>query len=164
MEMEGSLYGTPIMAAAAHGRADIVRLLVRLGARIFYRSGNGESRSAVYEARNQPRVLRWLLVLRFCDQGMLTNAAVNPGAVIRTWSGSHTVRYQLDAGETQSPNESSLQFARRLQIIKASKAGKVVVQSLRTSKSPASACKEENKKESDCRLQTVCLPGAQGRG
>ncbi|KPI36255.1 Vegetative incompatibility protein HET-E-1 [Cyphellophora attinorum] len=75
LEVEGGPYGTPLMAAALYGRLEMVKLLVRAGAKVAYYSPQAnEYRSALLNARTQRHddVVRWLLVERFTEVRSIT--------------------------------------------------------------------------------------------
>ena len=66
LELEGSDYGTPLMAACAIGRLAAVKLLVVRDARTSYVK-DGQAYSAFTAAKYHPQVRRWLLVGRFME-------------------------------------------------------------------------------------------------
>lgn len=65
---------TALMGACEFGRLAAVRFLIRsAGARVSYTSvSTGRPFSAVYAARNYPKIVQWLLVGRYTDQEKLT--------------------------------------------------------------------------------------------
>lgn len=64
LEVEGGEHGTPLMVAAVAGRTEVVKHLVRKGARICY-SKDDEIVSAIRKARDHAEIKQWLLVGRF---------------------------------------------------------------------------------------------------
>lgn len=66
LEIEGSEYGTPLMAACATGRLAAVKVLVARGARTSY-TKEGQFYGVLTAARHHPQVRRWLLVGRFLE-------------------------------------------------------------------------------------------------
>lgn len=122
-EIEGSEHGTPIMEAAAHGRLELVKLLVRHGAKTVYcvssDPGVPEVRNVFDVCRGHPRVQRWLLVGRFTEQrSRLLPESRYGGDSIETsflpWCGPGVFRYLLPPEERQRQGESMLGYAARL--------------------------------------------------
>ncbi len=66
LELEGGDHGTALMGACAAGRLEVVKALVRKGARTSY-TKDGQLFSALSTARLHPKVTRWLLVGRFME-------------------------------------------------------------------------------------------------
>lgn len=75
IEIEGSTYGTPLLHACAYDKLDMVRELVRRGARLEYVGQDGVYRSAVGVAKAFPRVVGYLIASRFWDQPRLSMEA-----------------------------------------------------------------------------------------
>ena len=81
MELKGSTEGRPLMVACAHGRKEVVKLLVRRRARVAYvkhngggHNGGGDNgpeatvvRNALEYAEAYPDIVRWLLIGRHTD-------------------------------------------------------------------------------------------------
>ena len=66
IDLEGSKYGTPLMAACATGRLAAVKVLVARGAKTSYVK-DGQVYGAFAAAKYHPQVRRWLLVGRFME-------------------------------------------------------------------------------------------------
>ncbi|KAK3372615.1 ankyrin repeat-containing domain protein [Podospora didyma] len=120
IETECLLHGTPVMAAARCGRLELLKVLVRRGARTGYDSSSGTYRTAVYCGRRHPHVVRWLVVERFTEQLKLSEDAFplpDRTAVkeIKPWSGLVVVEFPLAAGWRKRWDESSEEYAARLQ-------------------------------------------------
>ncbi|KAI9150548.1 putative ankyrin-2 ankyrin [Paramyrothecium foliicola] len=125
---------TPLMIAASYGRLEVVKLLVRRGARLQYKSGSTWM-SAVMAARHFPEVIQWILVSRFSEQGKIEghcDSETDPlkEGMVRPWSGPRLGMYKLFDAAGQGWHESMLQYATRLEKIRRSHRGKVVVYNL----------------------------------
>ena len=73
--------GTPLMVACMYGRLAAVKLLVRLGALLWYEK-NGSIVSAVQAALPFPHIVRWLMVERFTELRLLSPCqSSSPGNV-----------------------------------------------------------------------------------
>ena len=70
LELEGGDHGTPLMGACATGRLEVVRALVRKGAKTSYIK-DGEVFSALSAAKDHVKVRQWLLVGRFMEGPLL---------------------------------------------------------------------------------------------
>ena len=70
LDFPGGDHGTPLMGACAAGRLEVMKTLVRKGARTSY-TLDGQLFSALDAARLYPKVTRWLLVGRFVDGPLL---------------------------------------------------------------------------------------------
>ena len=66
LELPGGDYGTPLMGVCAMGRLDVVKTLVREGARTSY-TYDGKFFSALAAAKHNPKPKRWLLVYRLVE-------------------------------------------------------------------------------------------------
>ena len=70
LELEGGSHGTPLMAACATGRLEVVKALVRKGAKTSYIKDD-QVFSALTAAKHHVKVRRWLLVDRFMEGPLL---------------------------------------------------------------------------------------------
>ena len=70
LELEGGHYGTPLMGACATGRLEVVKALVRKGAKTSYIKDD-EVFSALSAAKHHVKVRQWLLVGRFMEGPLL---------------------------------------------------------------------------------------------
>lgn len=78
LELVGGDHGTPLMGACAAGRLEVVKILVRKGAKTSY-TLDGEVFSVIAAARLYPKVTRWLLVGRFLEGPLsIENSKVEP--------------------------------------------------------------------------------------
>lgn len=68
IEMEGSPEGSPLMIACSFGRLNMVKLLVRRGARLEYTNDKGGYRSAFASMQSHPHLVKWFLRERFWEQ------------------------------------------------------------------------------------------------
>lgn len=131
VEFEGHSAGTALMVAAATGELDIVKILVRRGARISYTSPSSHFvRSAVTYSEPYPEIRRWLLVEQFTDQKKIefNNAAESQPdtAEMRPWAGVGKAEVPLVGHRAQQPLESLKSYLVRLNRIKTSYRGLVV--------------------------------------
>ncbi|KAI2469788.1 ankyrin [Annulohypoxylon bovei var. microspora] len=90
MEFEGCPDGTALMAACCARRLEPVMFLVRRGAALSYYGSNG-FRTALDKSKTSERILKWLLVTRFTDQGKIMESSNNDSSIepvsVRSWSG-----------------------------------------------------------------------------
>ena len=70
LDLPGGDHGTPLMGACAAGRLEVVKTLVRKGARTSYVE-DGELFSVLTAAKSYPKIIRWLLVGRFAEGPLL---------------------------------------------------------------------------------------------
>ncbi|KPM44161.1 hypothetical protein AK830_g2367 [Neonectria ditissima] len=117
IEQDGSSFGTPLMCAIACGKMDMVKLLVRRGAKLEYIDGDGTYRSGLVESLPHPEVTKWLLVRRYQDQNKLTNTSFNGEAVLKLWSGKRVLKVALKSWQQRRWDESTLDFCIRLKKI-----------------------------------------------
>jgi len=120
LEAEGSDQGTALMLAASKKLLDMVKILVRRGARISYMSGSGIARSAVKIARSNgfTEIVDWLIRGRFVDQKTLGDGSAaivaDEPPIIRPWSGTKVYPYPIPNFPSQKFYESSFGYAKRL--------------------------------------------------
>ncbi|KAI1209261.1 ankyrin [Annulohypoxylon truncatum] len=90
IEFEGCPDGTALLAACYAGRLESVILLVRRGAVLSYFGPNG-FRTAFDKNKTPKRILQWLLVTRYTDQGKIKEAPNDSSfaepVMLRSWSG-----------------------------------------------------------------------------
>ena len=67
LDLVGGDDGTPLMGACAAGRLEVVKILVRKGARTSYTAEEGKVVNVLDAARLHPKITRWLLVGRFAE-------------------------------------------------------------------------------------------------
>ncbi|KAL6401092.1 hypothetical protein AUP68_16816 [Ilyonectria robusta] len=114
IEHEGSPLGTPLMVAAAFGKLDIVKLLVRRGAKLGYVDKNETYRSAFISSLLHTEVTAWLLVGRFRDQQKLADCPFWENAMVKTWSGTRAAQVELKPYEQLRWGESMLDYCKRI--------------------------------------------------
>ncbi|KAF7533510.1 hypothetical protein G7054_g7020 [Neopestalotiopsis clavispora] len=132
IDFEGSPYGSALMAAAGMNRIESVKFLVRQKASIFYEGRQGFT-SAVAIGASSHRVVQWLLVGRFQEQGKLeaspelgeSTAETFPTGPHRSWFPT-SIHLRLCGKFERQPHESSLAYLTRLASIKREMRGKVV--------------------------------------
>ncbi|KAF3008267.1 hypothetical protein E8E14_002202 [Neopestalotiopsis sp. 37M] len=132
IDFEGSPYGSALMAAAGMNRIESVKFLVRQKASIFYKGRQGFT-SALVVGASSHRVVQWLLVGRFQEQGKLEAAPELGGSTTgtltmgphRSWS-PISIHLRLCGKFERQPHESSLAYLTRLASIKREMRGKVV--------------------------------------
>ncbi|KAI4602530.1 hypothetical protein KJ359_009778 [Pestalotiopsis sp. 9143b] len=132
VDFEGSPYGSALMAAAAMNRIESVKFLVRRNASIFYTGKHGFTSAVMAEVTPQ-RVVEWLLVKGFQDQGKLEETSDSHGAAedssdVRARLSWCPIRIQLrlNADFERQPHESLFAYLRRLAIIKKQMRGRIV--------------------------------------
>lgn len=132
VDFEGSPYGSALMVAAAMNRIESVKFLVRRNASIFYTGKQGFTSAVMAEVTPQ-RIIEWLLVKRFQDQGKLEATSDSHGAVedppnLRarlSWCPTR-IQLRLNADFERQPHESLFAYLRRLAIIKEQMRGRIV--------------------------------------
>ncbi|KAI0909632.1 ankyrin repeat-containing domain protein [Ustulina deusta] len=120
--------GTALTIAAAHGQLDVVKYLIRRGAKVFHES-RGLRGSALVAAHGKKEVLQWLLVDRYTDQAKITNANPNEDEEdrqVREWTGAIQVRLSLKWEWKKRRTETMLEYAFRFQNIMIALRGKLV--------------------------------------
>ncbi|KAI1124252.1 ankyrin repeat-containing domain protein [Nemania abortiva] len=126
--------GTALTVAAAHGQLEVVKYLVRRGAKLSNQSsGSHEGTSAWMVAYEQKEVLQWLLVDRHTDQSKIMHAnadADGEDRQVKEWSGVTQAKMPLKWEWEKRRGESMLEYAERFQEIKEEFRGKVVVNSI----------------------------------
>ncbi|KAF4453712.1 hypothetical protein F53441_3721 [Fusarium austroafricanum] len=125
IDFEGSCFGSAVMNASACGSLDAVRALARNGAKLTY-TCQGKFRSC-YSLAGTEEVREWLLSGRFRDQRRITEQPNHacPQEVI-PWCGYVQVEVKLYGMTARWPEESTLDYAKRLSGIRRSWQGKVV--------------------------------------
>ena len=129
IDTEGSEQGTALMAAATHGRLEVVKHLVRSGANVQYNNTSNSKtfRSALVAARRHPQVLQWLLVGRYVDQRQLTREPPHANVEVRPWSGVEPAfEYELKRVDKRRRAEPSFEYLKRITMLKKGLLGKVV--------------------------------------
>ncbi|ETS86026.1 hypothetical protein PFICI_04051 [Pestalotiopsis fici W106-1] len=129
IDFEGSPYGSALMAAAGMNRIESVKFLVRHGASICYEGKEGFTSAVVVGASSQ-RVVQWLLVGRFQDQGKLeavseSSTIITENVPIHSWSPAR-LNFRLAGKFERQPDESSLDYLKALAEIKKNLRGQVV--------------------------------------
>lgn len=132
IDFEGSPYGSALMAAAGMNRIESVKFLVRRNASISYIGKQGFT-TAVIAGETPQRVIDWLLVKRFQDQGKLeatsgSNKVVDDSSDPRSrfsWCPTN-IQLRLNAEFERQPHESLFAYLRRLTIIKKQMRGRIV--------------------------------------
>lgn len=115
IDLEGSLYGSPLMTACALGCFDVVRQLVRSGAELLYVSEEGLLRSAVSLSSRHHKVTRWLLVDRHVEQRKLEHQPAQCTSQHGVWGGPRLFKLELPAYVQRDFGESRWDHLRRLQ-------------------------------------------------
>ncbi|KAH6983535.1 hypothetical protein BKA56DRAFT_583810 [Ilyonectria sp. MPI-CAGE-AT-0026] len=127
IEHEGSPLGTPLMVAAAFGKLDVVKLLVRRGAKLEYVDKNETYRSAFISSLLHTEVTAWLLVGRFQDQQKLADCPFWENATVKTWSGTRAAQVELKPYEQLRWGESMLDYCKWILQIRKSLVGQRVI-------------------------------------
>lgn len=131
IDFEGCSLGSALMIACACGRLDAVKFLVRRGAAISYVGRNGLT-SALVAGHRSKKILAWLLVGQFTEQGRLNcddkPSSSSTASEIQPWSGIQKMALQLVGWREMQPHESSLQYAKFLLKLKRKLRGEVIPQ------------------------------------
>ena len=128
IEREGCENGTPLMIAGFFGRLEVVKMLMRMGAKSQYTTPAGESRCLIRAAKGSPAVIRWLICEQFSDQLRICDGCDNRdncAQEIKNWSGVRVVEYQLEPIERREMGESSLEYGVFLQNLRKYLLGRV---------------------------------------
>ena len=126
IEMEGSPEGSPLMTACSFGRLNMVKLLVRRGARLEYTNEKGCYRSAFDSMQPHPYLVKWFLRERFWEQRRLQLCPSSDAAEERPWAGARNSKFQLPRHIWQRWDESMAEVLRRRWAFRESIRGKVV--------------------------------------
>ncbi|KAH8897603.1 ankyrin [Thozetella sp. PMI_491] len=132
IELMGPEEGTPAMTACNYGRLDVLRTLVRAGARVRYDTNDGRCHSVMLAGRRHPAIIRWFLVERFTEQPRLEynieqDLENGRAQAAVAWTGiKRDVGYVLRGSNRRRWQESSLDFAKRLSQLRGKLLGKVV--------------------------------------
>ncbi|KAH7153507.1 ankyrin repeat-containing domain protein [Dactylonectria macrodidyma] len=127
IELESLPFGTPLMYAAVFGKLDVVKLLVRRGAKLEYTNTDGVYRSAHVASAQYPDMNAWLLRGRFQDQPKLTGDAFWGDAQVRCWSGRRAAQVKIKSCDQRRWKESTLDYCKRFWHIRKGFAGRQVV-------------------------------------
>jgi ankyrin repeat protein len=126
LELEGSSFGTPLLAACNRGVLSSVRYLIRRGANIFS-CKNGEEQSAVQAAKLFPEIIQWLLAERHTEQPKLCwLPAASTEQELSSWSGPMTVEVPIDGLYSPTGGASSFERAKDLAELRKYLQGRVV--------------------------------------
>ncbi|KAF5671107.1 hypothetical protein FDENT_10991 [Fusarium denticulatum] len=125
MDFEGSCFGSAVMNASACGGLDAVKLLVRNGASVTYTSK--KMFISCYRVAGTEAVREWLLSGRFKDQMRLASDSDSECLQEEVpWSGYVKARVLLYGGRARWPDESTLDYAKRLSKMKKRWQGQVI--------------------------------------
>lgn len=126
IDLEGCVEGTPLMLACAYGRLDMVKLLVRSGARLEYTNDKGEYKNAFVFSRAHPQVTKWLLLGRFQEQRRLQSEVGPNLADVKPWSGTRSFEFCPSRLDWRRWGESTFELLCRRHWAKEHLRGKVV--------------------------------------
>ncbi|KAF2496420.1 ankyrin [Lophium mytilinum] len=131
IDFEGCPVGSALMAANSKGDLQMVKLLVRSGAKVIYfiRQDN-LWRNAFGYGEEWPTTSRWLSVRCHFGPLMLEYASqedIQDQRQTRPWSGLVGVEISLAGRQLRSPKESSEKYLVRINKVKRSCHGKVIV-------------------------------------
>ncbi|KAH7259564.1 uncharacterized protein BKA55DRAFT_300847 [Fusarium redolens] len=125
IDFEGSCFGSAVMNASACGSLDAVKVLVRNGASVTYTSKRGFI--SCFLVAGTEAVREWLLCGRF--KGQMHLAAESDSECLQEevpWSGYVEARVLLYGGRARWPEESALEYAKRLSKMKKRWQGQVL--------------------------------------
>lgn len=131
LDFEGCPWGSALMVASAAGMLESVKVLVRQGASVAYIGKRGPV-DALSLARSKI-VTDWLLVGRFTDQKRLAGAPSQVEELTaepqtqKPWSGTAKARLRLSGVREMQPDESFINYAKRLAMIRKEMRGSVVL-------------------------------------
>lgn len=126
VNVEGSDYGTPLMAACKTGHLPTVAALVRHGAAEVYFNGE-KTISAFITAENFPYIQRWLVVDRYTEQPKITNTSGSSNQSKREyWAGLQSLHVPLTHQFGRFIDESTIDHLLRLKRLRESFEGKVL--------------------------------------
>jgi ankyrin repeat protein len=126
LEHEGCEQGTALMAACYHGQFDMVRVLVRKGAKLTCLA-RGRPTSAVVCAQAFPDIVDWLLVKQYISQFKIEFAPTEgPEREIRPWSGIGEGKLDLRGYRSRQSDNSSVDYAIRVADYRRSWLGEVI--------------------------------------
>ncbi|KAK9412874.1 hypothetical protein SUNI508_12287 [Seiridium unicorne] len=128
IEEEGCAAGTALMAACEAGRLDAVKLLVRYGARLQYRTSE-DIKSGLKMAQGFKDIVDWILVNQHLEQPQLESKAwtnnVSEEGLPMPWSGI-SKKAMLFAECCRWPQESTKDYLFRICRLRQDMRGKVV--------------------------------------
>ncbi|KAG4280439.1 hypothetical protein FPRO06_11772 [Fusarium proliferatum] len=125
IDFEGSCFGSAVMNASVCGSVDAVKLLVRNGASVMYMSKKGFI--SCFQVAGTDAVREWLLCGRFRDQMRIASEIESESLQEESpWAGYMEARVLLYGERARWPEESTLDYAKRLSKMKKSWQGKVV--------------------------------------
>jgi hypothetical protein len=125
IDFDGSCFGSAAMNASACGSLDALKLLVRTGASVTYMSKRGLI--SCFVVAGTEAVRQWLLCGRFMDQKRL--AAERHWGLVQEevpWGGYVEARVLLYGSRARWPDESTLDYAKRLSDLRKTWQGKVL--------------------------------------
>lgn len=125
IDFEGSCFGSAVMNASACGSLDTVKLLVRNGASVTYMSKKGFI--SCFLVAGTEAVREWLIGGRFRDQVRVASESDSgcPQEEV-PWGGYVEARVLLYGGRARWPEESTLDYAKRLSKMKKRWQGQVL--------------------------------------
>lgn len=126
VNVDGSEFGPPLMAACKSGHLTAVATLIRRGAEMTYFDGE-RTISAVKSANYFPQIQHWLLVDRFTEQLKISHASDESGQAVRDcWAGLQSFRIPLTRQFGRFGGESTLDHACRLSRLRRDFEGEVL--------------------------------------
>ncbi len=131
IDFEGCILGSALMTACACGRLNAVKFLVRRGAAISY-VGKGGTTSALAAGRRSKKVIAWLLVGRWTEQGRVDGGDSPLSGTdwceeeFQPWSGIGKASLPLVGRRERQPHESSVDYAVRLSALKRRLRGTII--------------------------------------
>ncbi|KAF4449221.1 hypothetical protein F53441_7463 [Fusarium austroafricanum] len=127
IDFEGCSWGSALMIASACGRLESVKYLVRRGAKIDYVGRKGHV--SAFSISESKAVRSWFLVERFVDQGRIAAATecetLHTDEQVGRRSGIAKIKVRLAELYYRRYGESSLAYAKRLELLKRELRGKV---------------------------------------
>lgn len=110
VDAPGCEEGPPLTLACIINRLEIVKVLVRAGAAIWYTKADGSETCCLESAFRYKRLQEWLLVGRWTEQQRLAAHAHTANVKTKPWSGLHEVWRPLEHVYKQRHGETLLQW------------------------------------------------------
>ena len=126
IDLEGSPEGSPLMVAASFGRLEMVKFLVRAGAKLEYTNEKGNYRNAFVSAQTHPHIIEWFLLGRFQEQEMVQFGPASEAAEVKPRAGIMPFKFHLPRELQQGWNQSMMDVLYLRQQFKKRMRGRVV--------------------------------------
>ena len=126
IDLEGSPEGSPLMIACSFGRLDMVKFLVRAGAKLEYTNETGDYKNAFVSAQPHTHIIEWFLLGRFQEQSRLRFGPASEAAEVKPWAGIVPFEFHLPRELQQRWNQPMMDVLYQRQQFKKRMRGKIV--------------------------------------